>query len=93
MVSVSVRYLLYQPMDDNIKTGTLRFPAKKTPNMEKVLFDCPIVLQYDVNEKYPLISRKFSGTSHWQLKIRIPSGFLRILDLPYLKAGIWDSGF
>ena len=29
--------------------------------MEKVLFDCPIVLRYDVNEKYPLISRKFSG--------------------------------
>ena len=60
MVSVSVRYLLYQPMD-NIKTWTLRFPAKKSPNMEKVFFDCPIVLQYDVNEKYPLISRKFSG--------------------------------
>ena len=29
--------------------------------MEKVLFDCPIVLRYDVNEKYPLTSRKFSG--------------------------------
>ena len=61
MVSVSVRYLLYQPMDDNIKTWTLRFPAKKSPNMEKVFFDCPIVLQHDVNEKYPLISRKLSG--------------------------------
>ena len=34
---------------------------QKYPNMEKVLFDCPIVLQYDVNEKYPLISKKFSS--------------------------------
>ena len=23
-------------------------PAKENPNMEKALFDCPIVLQYDV---------------------------------------------
>ena len=71
--------------------------------MEKALFDYPIVLQFqcDVNEKYLLISRKFSGihfkvirkslyTSDWQLKTRIPSGFFRILDLPYLKAGIRD---
>ena len=28
--------------------------------MEKALFDWPIVLQYDVKAKYPLISRKFS---------------------------------
>ena len=28
MVSVSVRYLFYQPMDEKIKTWTLRFPAK-----------------------------------------------------------------
>ena len=27
--------------------------------MEKALFDWPIVLQYDVNAKYRLISRKF----------------------------------
>ena len=46
MVSESVRYLFYQPMDEKIKTCTLRFPAKKPPNMEKALFDCPIVLQY-----------------------------------------------
>ena len=47
MVSVSVRYLFYQPMDEKIKTWTLRFPAKENPNMEKELFDWPIVLQYD----------------------------------------------
>ena len=40
---------------------TLRFPAKENPNMEKALFDWPIVLQYDVKAKYRLISRKFSG--------------------------------
>ena len=61
MVSVSVRYLFYQPMDEKIKTWTLRFPAKENPNMEKALFDWPIVLQYDVKAKYRLISRKFMG--------------------------------
>ena len=53
MVTVSVRYLCYQPMDD--------FPAKDNPNMEKALFDWPIVLQYDVKAKHLLISRKFFG--------------------------------
>ena len=48
-------------MDEKIKTWTLRFPAKENPNMEKALFDWPIVLQYDVKAKDPLISRKFSG--------------------------------
>ena len=57
MVSVSVRYLFYQPMDEKNKTWTLRFPAKENPNMEKSLFDWPIVLQYDVKA----ISRKFFG--------------------------------
>ena len=61
MVSVSVRYLYYQPMDEKIKTGTLRFPAKEDPNMERALFDWPMVLQYDVKVKYRLISRKFFG--------------------------------
>ena len=61
MVSVSVRYLFYQPMDEKIKTLTLRFPAKENPDMEMALFDWPIVLQYDVKAKYQLISRKFWG--------------------------------
>ena len=63
MVSVSVRYLFYQPVDKKIKTWPLRFPDKKNPNVEKVLFDWSIVLQYDVKAKYRLISRKFSGMS------------------------------
>ena len=58
-VSVSVHYLFYQPMQEKIKTWTLRFPAKENPNMKKALFDQPIVLQYDVTVKYRLISRKF----------------------------------
>ena len=44
-----------------IKTWTLRFPAKENPNAEKVLFDRPIVLQYDVKAKYRLISGKLLG--------------------------------
>ena len=56
MVSESVRYLFYQPMDGKIKTWTLRFPAKENPDMERALFDWPIVLQYDVKPKYRLIS-------------------------------------
>ena len=50
MVSVSVRYLFYQPMDEEIKTWPLCFPAKENLNMEKALFDWLIVLQYDVNQ-------------------------------------------
>ena len=42
MVSVSVRYLFYQPMDEKIKTRTLRFPAKEDPTVEKALFDWQI---------------------------------------------------
>ena len=65
MVSVSVRYLFYQPVDEKIKTWPLRFPAKENPNMEKVLFDWPIhiVLHFHVKVKYRLISRKFSAWS------------------------------
>ena len=61
MVSLSVCYLFYQPMDEKIKTWPLRFPTKENPNMEKALFDWPIVLQYDVKAKYWLNSRKLFG--------------------------------
>ena len=65
MVSVSVPYLFYQPMDLKIKTWTLRPPAKENPNMETALFNWPIVLQNDVNAKYQLISRKFFGNKNF----------------------------
>ena len=60
MALVSVRYLFYQPMDEKIKTWPLRFAATENLNMEKALFDWPIVFQYDVKAKRRLISRKFS---------------------------------
>ena len=71
LVSVSVRYLFYQPMDEKIKTWHFRFPAKETPNMEMALFDWPIVLQYNVNAKCRLISRKFSGMKFFQRRARL----------------------
>ena len=70
MVSVSVRYLFYQRMDEKIKTWTLRFYAKENPNMKKALFDWPIVLQYDVKAKYRLISRKFSGLKFFHPSVK-----------------------
>ena len=54
-------------MDEKIKIWPFRFPAKENPNMEKVLFDGPIVLQYDVKARYRLISRKFLGKSNARL--------------------------
>ena len=58
-------------MDEKIKTWTLRFPAKENPNMEKLLFDWPIVLQYVVKAKYRLISRKFSGVKFLQPRVHL----------------------
>ena len=69
MVSISVRHLFHKPMDEKIKTWTLRFPTKENPNMEKALFDWPIVLQYDVKAKDPLISRKFSGMKFFHARL------------------------
>jgi len=55
MVSVNVRYLFHQPIDEKIKTRPLRFPAKENPNVEKTF----IVLQYDVKAKYKFSDMKF----------------------------------
>ena len=62
---------VYQPVDEKVKTWTLRFPAKENPKMEKALFDWPIVLQYDVKSKYRLISRKFSGMKFFHRSARL----------------------
>ena len=77
LVSVSVRYLFYQPMDEKIKTWTLRFPAKENPNMEKALFDWSIVSQYDVKAKYRLISRKFLGMKFFHPSVCLTNQKLR----------------
>ena len=52
-------------------TRPLRFPAKENLNMEKALFDWPIVLQYDVKAKYRLSSRKFSGMKFFHPSVRL----------------------
>ena len=68
---VSARYLFYQPIDEKIKIWPLRFPAKKTPaNMEKALFDWPIVFKYDIKAKYRLICRTFSGMKFFHPRVR-----------------------
>ena len=61
MVSVGVRYLFYQPIDEKIKKWPLHFPVRENPNKEEALINWPIVLRYDVKAKYRLISRKFFG--------------------------------
>ena len=71
MVSVSVRYLFYQPMDEKTKTWTLGFPAKENPNMENALFCWSIVFQYEVKAKYRFISRKLSGMKFFHPRVRL----------------------
>ena len=64
MVSVIVRYLFYQPMDEKIKTWPFRFPAQKNLIWRRhwsIGQSCCSWLQYDVKAKYRLISRKVSG--------------------------------
>ena len=69
-------------MKEKIKTRSLRFPAKENPNMEKVLFDWPIVLQYDVKAKCWLMSRKLSGMKLFHPSIRstneMPRAFVSV---------------
>ena len=45
-------------MDEKIRRWTLRFPTKENPNMERALFDWPIVLQYDVKASVRLTPTK-----------------------------------
>ena len=59
MVSVGVRYLFYQPIDEKIKKWPLHFPVRENRNKEEALINWPIVLRYDVKAKHRLISRKF----------------------------------
>ena len=47
------------------------FSAKENRNMEKALFDWPIMLQYDDKAKYRLISRKFSGMKFFHASVRL----------------------
>ena len=60
------------------QTMDSRFPAKENPNMEKVLFDWPIALQYDVKA----ISRKFFGHEVFKPSVRLtnqkPGAFVSV---------------
>ena len=64
------------------QTWTLSFPARENPNMEKALFDWPIVLQYDVKAKYRLFSRKFSGMKFFHPRVPLtnqkPGAFVSV---------------
>ena len=74
MVSISVHHLFYEPLDEKIKTWTLRFSGIKNPNVEKALFDWPIVC---VKAKYRLISWKFSGVKIFHPSVRVTNQTLR----------------
>ena len=65
-------------MDEKIKTWPLRFPAKENADMEKALFDWPIVLQYDVKAKYRLNASLFHV---WNYFFYIPpsANWLKVL--------------
>ena len=82
MVSVCVCYLFYPSTDEKIRKLTLRFPAKENSNMEKALFDWPIVSQYDVKARYRLISRMFLGTKFFHPSVHLtnqkPRAFLSV---------------
>ena len=71
IVSLSVRSLFFQPMDEKIKTWPLRVPAKENPNMEKPLFDWPIMLQYDVKANIDWFQESSSGIMFFQPSIRL----------------------
>ena len=58
---------------DRSKHGLFVFPTKENLNMEKALFDWPIVLQYDVKAKYRLSFRKFSGMKFFHSSVRSTS--------------------
>ena len=58
-------------VDEMIKTWPLRFPAKEKPNIEKALFDWPLLLHYDIKAKYLLISRKFSGMKFFDPSVHL----------------------
>ena len=73
MVSVSVRSLFHQPMDEKIKTWPLCFPAKETLIWRR---HCSI----------GQFSRKFSGMKFFHLSVRLtsekPDAFVCPFDKP-----------
>ena len=91
LVNAGPRCLFYQPMDEKIETWPLCFPAKENPNVEKALFDWPVVLQYDVKAKYRLISRTFSGIKFFHPSVRLTNQMPRAFDKPIKSPYIFRS--
>ena len=69
MVSLSVGYLLCQPVGEKI--SLFSFSRQRTLNKGKALCDWSIALQYDVKAKYRMISRKFSGMKFFHQSVRL----------------------
>ena len=59
-----------QPMDEEIRTWTLRFPTKENPNIEKALFDWPIVLKLKNNLK-KILAGNATGANESTLRMRL----------------------
>ena len=71
MISVSVRNCFISQWMKWSKHGLFVSPPKENPNMEKALFDWPVVLQYDVKANYRLISRQFSGMTFFHPSVHL----------------------
>ena len=65
----SIFVLLANEWKDQKKASLLS--RQRKPDMEKAVFDWPIVLQYDVKAKYRLISRKFLGMKFFHPSVRL----------------------
>ena len=65
--SVSVRYLSYQPLDEQIRTWPLRFPSKKRLIWRRHFS----ISQSCCRGKYRLISRKFLGMKFFHPSVRL----------------------
>ena len=52
------------------KHGLFVFPPKKSPDMEKALFDWPVALQYDVKAKYRFLERSLHQPNAMRVCIR-----------------------
>ena len=71
MFSESVRYSFYQPLDEKIKTWTLRFSAKENPNNREGIVRLANCVAVWRQSEVRLISRKFSFMKFFQPSVRL----------------------
>ena len=72
MVSVSVHYLFYQPMDEKIKTWTLRFSAQENPNnYEEGIVQLANRVAVWCKSEGSIDTRKFLDMKFFHLSIRL----------------------